>query len=141
MLRELADYEKLSHEVDFRDEDLHRHLFGPRPYAEVLIAEDESGAAGFALFYHDFSTFSARPGIYLEDLFVRPAHRGAGHGLALLAGIARIALERGCGRMKWSVLDWNELALGFYRSLGSEPMDDWTVHRLSGDALRALAAR
>jgi GNAT superfamily N-acetyltransferase len=120
---------------------LRRNLFGPRPYAEVLIGEEDGEAAGFAIFFHNFSTFLGRPGIYLEDLFVRPDHRGKGYGRALLARLAKIALERDCGRLEWAVLDWNEPAIGFYRKLGARPNDDWTVFRLAGDALRDLGGR
>jgi GNAT superfamily N-acetyltransferase len=121
------------------------HLFGPRPMAEVLLAEVPGDAgpepAGFALFFHNFSTFLGRPGIYLEDLFVRPEMRGRGIGATLLAHLARVAVERGCGRFEWSVLDWNEPAIGFYRSLGAEPLAEWTVFRVAGDALIRLAER
>lgn len=140
LIRELAQYERLLHEVTMTEERLRTALFGPRPYAEVVIAEGEGGEAlGFALFFHNFSTFLGLPGIYLEDLFVRPAHRGGGTGRALLAYLARLARERGCGRLEWSVLDWNEPAIGFYRRLGAEPNDEWTVYRLTGDALERLA--
>lgn len=139
LIRALADYEKLSHEVVLDIADLRRGLFGERPYAEALIAEADGRAVGFALFFHNFSTFLAKPGIYLEDLFVRPEHRGEGHGRALLAELARLAVERGCGRLEWSVLDWNEPSIRFYRSLGAVPMDDWTVFRLAGEALMTLA--
>lgn len=118
-----------------------RWLFGPRPAAEVLIAEWEGEPAAFALFFHNFSTFLGRPGLYLEDLFVRPAHRGRGIGGRLLAELARLAVDRECGRLEWSVLDWNESAIGFYRALGAEPQDDWTVFRVTGEALSRLAAR
>ena len=114
-------------------------LFGPRPYAEVLIGEVDGEALGFALFFHNFSTFEGRPGIYLEDLFVRPEARGQGLGKALLAELARIAVERGCARLEWWVLDWNEPSIGFYKSLGARPMDEWTVMRVDGAALAALA--
>lgn len=139
LIRELAEYERLSHEVVFREDELRDHLFGERRYAEVLLAEESGEAVGFALFFHNFSTFLGKPGIYLEDIYVRPERRGNGHGKALLAEIARIAVERGCGRVEWSVLDWNEPSIAFYRSLGAVTMDEWTVHRLTGDALRALA--
>ena len=141
LLRELADYEKLSHEVVFDDDEFGRYMFGERPMVDVLLAECDGTAVGFALFYHDFSTFMGKPGVYLEDIFVRPEHRGHGHGKALIAGVAATALERGCARMKWSVLDWNEPAIDFYRGLGAEPMPDWTTWRLSGEALDQLAAR
>ncbi len=136
----LADYERLRHEVVLDPAVLAEHLFGPRPYAEVLIALADAGdAAGFALFFHNFSTFLGRPGIHLEDLFVRPEHRGAGHGRALLRELGRLALARGCGRVEWSVLDWNEPSIAFYRSLGAVPMEEWTVYRVTGDTMAALA--
>jgi len=136
---ELAAYEKLRHEVVATEDDLHRTLFGPRRYAEVLIARLDGKAVGFALFFHNYSTFLGRPGIYLEDLFVRPAARGEGVGLALLRRLAQVALERECGRVEWWVLDWNERAIGFYERLGAVAMDDWKVFRLSGTALESLA--
>lgn len=138
-IRELADYEKLAHEVRFDESTLARHLFGPRPHAEVLIGEVDGAPQGFALFFHNFSTFEGKPGIYLEDLFVRPAARGHGLGKALLKELARLAVERDCARLEWWVLDWNAPAIGFYRSLGARPMDDWTLMRVDGPALRALA--
>lgn len=140
LICELADYEKLSHEVVTDEQQLGRHLFGPRPYAETLIAEWDGAPAGFALFFHNFSTFLGRPGIYLEDVFVRPEQRGRGIGRALLARLARIGEERGCGRMEWWVLDWNDPAIGFYRRLGAVAMDEWTVFRLTGEPLARLAA-
>ncbi len=140
LIRELAEYERLSHEVVLSESNLREHLFGRRRYAEVLVAEDGASVVGFALFFHNFSTFLARPGIYLEDLFVRPSHRGKGHGKALLLELARIAVQRGCGRLEWAVLDWNTPAIEFYRSLGAVPMHEWTVFRVAGDALRALGA-
>ncbi|MBC2669726.1 GNAT family N-acetyltransferase [Novosphingobium piscinae] len=141
LIRELAAYEKLAHEVRFDIAELGEQLFGPRPMAEVLIGECAGQAQGFALFFHNFSTFEGRPGIYLEDLFVRPAARGAGLGTALLAALAALALERGCARFEWSVLDWNTPSIGFYRALGARAMDDWTVMRVDGAALAALAKR
>lgn len=138
LIRALAEYERLAHVVELDADELRRHLFGPRPHAEVLIAEDDA-IVGFALFFHNFSTFLGRPGIYLEDIFVRPEHRGRGHGRALLGEIARIAVERECGRIEWSVLDWNETAIAFYRGLGAEPVDGWTVYRMSGGAIARLA--
>lgn len=141
LIRELADYEKLVHEVKTDAQRMHDHLFGPRPYAEVLIGEVDGVAQGFALFFHNYSTWLSQPGIYLEDLYVRPAARGAGLGKALLTELARLAVERGCGRLEWSVLDWNEPAIGFYRSLGARPQDEWTVYRLTGDALGDLARK
>jgi GNAT superfamily N-acetyltransferase len=140
LIRALAEYERLSQEVVMDAELLRRSLFGERPYAEVLIAEENGASAGFALFFHNFSTFVGRPGIYLEDLFVRPEHRGKGYGRALLKRLAEIAVERDCGRLEWAVLDWNEPALGFYRSLGARPNEEWTVYRLAGDSLADLAA-
>lgn len=139
LIRELAEYELLAHEVVLDERRLHEHLFGPRPFAEVLLAEERGEVVGFALFFHNYSTFLGRPGVYLEDLFVRPQHRGRGHGKALLSAVARLAVQRGCGRLEWSVLDWNESAIGFYRSLGAVAMDEWTVYRLTGDALIAAA--
>lgn len=138
-IRELGDYERLSHEVAADEAGLAAQLFGERPRAEVLIAEVDGAAAGFALFFHNFSTFVGKPGLYLEDLFVRPAFRGHGLGKRLMARLARIAVERDCGRFEWSVLDWNTPAIDFYRSLGATGMDEWTVQRVSGDALHALA--
>lgn len=139
-IRRLAEYERLAHEVVATEEGLRRWLFGERRYAEVLIAEWDGEPAGFALFFHNFSTFLGRPGLYLEDLFVTPERRGHGIGRALLAHLARLAVERGCGRLEWWVLDWNEDAIRFYRSLGATPMDEWTVFRLTGEALDRLAA-
>jgi GNAT superfamily N-acetyltransferase len=140
LIRALAEYEKLSDEVRFDEAVLGEKLFGPRPYAEVLIGEVEGEPQGFALFFHNFSTFEGRPGIYLEDLFVRPEARGAGLGKALLAELARLALKRDCARLEWWVLDWNEPAIGFYQSLGARGMDEWTVMRVDGEALAALAS-
>ena len=140
LIRELADYEKLADEVRFDEAVLGDHLFGPRPMAEVIIGEVDGVAQGFALFFHNFSTFEGRPGIYLEDLFVRPAARGGGLGKALLAHLAKLAMERGFARLEWWVLDWNEPAIGFYRKLGARPMDEWTTMRLDGEALAQLGA-
>lgn len=140
LIRELAAYEKLAHEVVTTEAQLRANLFGARPQAECVIAEDAGEAAGFALFFHNFSTFLGRHGLYLEDLFVLPAHRGRGIGRALLVYLARLAIERGCGRFEWSVLDWNESAKGFYRSLGAHHIEAWQIFRLTGDALQALAA-
>jgi GNAT superfamily N-acetyltransferase len=140
-IRQLAEYEKLAHEVVADEATLAGYLFGERPMAEVLVAEVAGQPAGFALFFHNFSTFLGRPGIYLEDLFVRPEWRGSGVGGALLAHLARVAVERGCGRFEWSVLDWNESAIGFYRGLGAVPLDGWTVFRVTGEALTRLAER
>lgn len=138
-IRELADYEKLLDQCVATEESLARHLFGERPVAECVLAEWDGSAVGFALFFHNFSTFLARPGIYLEDLYVQPSYRGHGIGKALLRHLAALAVKRGCGRLEWSVLDWNEPSIGFYRSLGAEPMNEWTVFRLSGAALENLA--
>lgn len=140
LIKELAVYEKLAHEVVSTEDQLREALFGPRPAAEVVIAYAGDEPAGFAMFFQTFSTFVGRPGMYLEDLFVVPKWRGRGLGRRLLAHLARIAVDRGYGRMEWSVLDWNELALRVYRAVGARAMDEWTVHRLSGDSLRALAA-
>jgi GNAT superfamily N-acetyltransferase len=139
LIRGLARYEKLEQEVVMTEEVLATGLFGERPYAEVVLAEDEGRPVGFALFFHNFSTFLGRPGIYLEDLFVVPEQRGQGIGRALLAHLARLAVERGCGRLEWSVLDWNRDAIGFYERLGARPNSEWTVYRLTGEALSVLA--
>ncbi len=141
LIRELAEYEKLGHEVRFDEARLGEHLFRAHPMAEVAIGELDGVARGFALFFHNFSTFEGRPGIYLEDLFVRPAARGVGLGKALLAHLAALALERGCARLEWAVLDWNEPAIAFYRSLGARPLDGWTTMRLAGDELARLGAQ
>jgi GNAT superfamily N-acetyltransferase len=139
LITALAVYEKLRHEVVATEAGLRAALFGPKPDAEVLVAYAGDAPAGFALFFHNFSTFLGRRGLYLEDLFVRPEWRGHGIGKRLLVELARIAVERGCGRFEWSVLDWNEPAIGFYRKLGAVPLDDWTIFRVTGDALRRLA--
>ena len=139
LVRELAEYERLLDQVVLTEQDIHRDLFGPRPHAEAVIAREGDEPVGFALWFHNYSTFAGRPGLYLEDLFVRPACRGRGYGEALLRYLARVALQRGCARFEWSVLDWNEPALAFYRKLGAVPMDEWTVQRVSGEALGALA--
>jgi len=139
-IRELAEYEKLSREVVATEEGLRESLFGERRYAEVLIAEHDGSPAGFALFFHNFSTFLGKPGIYLEDLYVNPVFRGTGIGKKLLVHLARLAKRRGCGRLEWWVLDWNEPAIGFYESLNATAMDDWTVYRLAGKALEDLAS-
>jgi GNAT superfamily N-acetyltransferase len=138
-IRGLAEYEKLLHECHATEEKIRASIFGPHPDAEVVIAEVDGAPAGFALFFHNYSTFLAQRGLYLEDLFVLPEFRGRGVGRALLAHLARLAIERGCGRLEWWVLDWNEAAIRFYRSLGAVPMSDWTVQRVSGDALTQLA--
>ena len=139
-IRDLADYEKLAHEVRFDEAMLRDKLFGARPYAEVVIGEINGKPQGFALFFHNFSTFEGRPGIYLEDLFVRPEARGSGLGKALLIHLAALCTQRDCARLEWSVLDWNAPAIGFYQSLGARMMDEWTVMRVDGDALTSLAA-
>jgi GNAT superfamily N-acetyltransferase len=141
LIRGLARFEKLEHEVVMTEELLAASLFGKRPYAEVLLAEDDGLAVGFALFFHNFSTFLGRPGIYLEDLFVLPEQRGLGVGRMLLVRLARLAVERGCGRLEWAVLDWNRDAIGFYERLGARPNSDWTVYRLTGEALTGLAGQ
>ena len=140
LIRDLADYEKLAHEVRFDEAVLGEKLFGVRPYAEVVIGELDGGPQGFALFFHNFSTFEGKPGIYLEDLFVRPGARGSGLGKALLSHLAKLAVERDCARLEWSVLDWNEPAIGFYKKLGARLMDEWTVMRVDGPALQQLGA-
>jgi len=122
------------------EETLRGSLFGERPYAEVLMASVDGESVGFALFFHNFSTFLGKPGIYLEDLYVRPAYRGSGAGRALLSRLAQLAVERSCGRLESWVLDWNEPSIGFYEKLGAEAMDDWTVYRLTGEALRRMAS-
>jgi GNAT superfamily N-acetyltransferase len=141
LIRELAEFERLLHEVQATEEQLREQLFGARPGAEVVIARLRDEVAGFALFFYNFSTFLAKPGIYLEDLYVRAKFRGQGCGEALLRHLARTALERNCGRLEWSVLDWNVRAIDFYKSLGAVPMDQWTVHRVTGDALVKLAGK
>ncbi len=138
-IRALADYERLADAVVLDRLTLGCHLFGDKPMAEVLIGEIDGTPRGFALFFHNFSTFEGKPGIYLEDLFVDPEARGAGLGKALLARLAQLAMERGCARLEWSVLDWNEPSIAFYKALGAKAMDDWTINRVDGDALVALA--
>lgn len=138
LIRALAEYEKLSAEVVATEAQLALHLFGDRPAAEVLLAETDGRCAGFALFFQNYSTFLARPGIYLEDLFVEPEKRGHGIGRRLLETIARLAVERGCGRFEWAVLDWNAPAIEFYKRMGARPLDEWTVFRLSGESLQRL---
>jgi len=141
LIRGLAEYERLAHEVVADEATLAANLFGDRRVAEVVIADHDGEPAGFALFFHNFSTFLGRPGIYLEDLFVRPERRGRGIGETLLAFLAKLAVERGCGRLEWSVLDWNEPAIRFYERLGARPMEEWTIHRVTGEALATLAER
>lgn len=140
LIRELADYERMAEQVVATQADIARALFGEHPCAEAVIARVGEEAVGFALFFQSFSTFVGRPGLYLEDLYVRPSHRGRGIGRRLLAHLASLAVERDCGRFEWSVLDWNELAISSYRRAGAVPMDEWTVYRLAGEPLRALAA-
>jgi GNAT superfamily N-acetyltransferase len=139
LIRELAEFERLLHEVTATEEQLHEHLFGPRPKAEVIMGRLPDGeVAGFALYFHNFSTFLAKPGIYLEDLYVRQHYRGRGYGEQLLRRLAGIAVERNCGRLEWSVLDWNQRAIDFYKSLGAVPMNEWTIYRVTGSALQKL---
>lgn len=139
-IRGLAEYERLPHEVVATEDLLRETLFGPRAAAEVVLAHEGEEPAGFALFFHNYSTFLGRPGLYLEDLFVFPRYRGRGLGRRLLEHLAKLAVQRGCGRFEWAVLDWNVDAIGFYEALGARPMSDWTVYRVSGDALQKLAA-
>jgi GNAT superfamily N-acetyltransferase len=140
LVRELARYERLEHQVVGSADDLREHLFGARPYAEVLLAEDGGEIVGFALFFHNYSTFLARPGLYLEDLFVVPEKRRSGHGKALLVEVARVATARGCGRLEWSALAWNEPALAFYRAMGASVLGEWRILRVTGESLERLAA-
>jgi len=140
LIRGLADYERLSHEVTADAETLRRSLFGARCIAEVVIAEVDGTPVGFALFFHNFSTFLGLPGIYIEDVYIEPAWRGKGLGQALLSHVARLAKERGCGRLEWAVLDWNEPAISFYKKLGARPLDDWTIFRVAGSALDKLGS-
>jgi GNAT superfamily N-acetyltransferase len=141
LVRELAIYEKLEQHANATPEDFRQHLFSPRPAAEAALAEVNGQAVGFALWFSTFSTFRGQPGLYLEDIFVKPACRGRGIGKALLAAVAAKAVERDCGRLEWSVLDWNAPAIGFYRSLGARSMDEWTVYRIDEEPLRRLAER
>lgn len=138
LIRELARYEQLEHEVTMTADDIRSTLFGERPVAEALLAEVDGQAVGLALFFSSYSTFLGRPGIYLEDLFVKPEHRGSGLGKALLREIARIAVRRGCGRLEWAVLNWNRPAIDFYEKLGARPNSEWTTYRLTGEALQRL---
>ena len=140
-IRELAEYEHLAHEVVATEEELRASLFGARRYAEVVFGCLNDEPVGFALFFHSYSTFLGRPGLYLEDLYVRPAARGRRVGLRLLAWLAQTAVERGCGRLEWAVLDWNEPAIGFYQKLGAVVKDEWKIFRVTGTALARLAAR
>jgi GNAT superfamily N-acetyltransferase len=139
LIRALATYERAPNEVTATEQGLTEVLFGQKPAAEVLLAFENETAVGFAVFFHNFSTWLGRPGLYLEDLFVGPEHRGKGYGRALLIHLAKIARHRGCGRMEWAVLDWNEPAIEFYRKLGAKPMDEWTVFRLTRDGIAKLA--
>ncbi len=140
LIRELAEYERLSHDVVLKEADLREQLFGRTPRAEVLIAEEDGVVVGLALYFSNFSTFLCRPGLYLEDLFVRPPYRHKGYGRALLRELARIAVQRACGRLEWAVLDWNKPAIEFYRGLGAVLMHEWRIFRLTGDALRKLGS-
>lgn len=139
-IRELARYEHLEHEVVASAADLRERLFGERRYAEVVFAHHEGAPVGFALFFHNFSTFKGQPGIYLEDLYVKPHMRGRGIGRQLLAHLARLAIERRCARLEWAVLEWNAPSIAFYRNLGAQPLEDWRIFRLTGAALEQLAA-
>jgi GNAT superfamily N-acetyltransferase len=139
LIRDLATYERAPNEVSATEEQLVDVLFGKRPAAEVLLAFEKDMPVGFAVFFYNFSTWLGRPGLYLEDLFVKPEKRGKGYGRELLVHLAKIALERGCGRMEWAVLDWNEPAIAFYRALGAKPMDEWSVFRLTRDGIARLA--
>ena len=138
-IKELAEYEKLSHEVVATEEKLNKSLFGARPLAEVIIADYLTKPVGFSLFFHNFSTFLGQPGIYIEDIYIKPDHRGRGIGKTILVYLAKLAIERGCGRIEWSVLDWNINALNFYNELGAQAMDGWTVFRLSAETLSHLS--
>jgi GNAT superfamily N-acetyltransferase len=140
LIRALAEYERLEHAVVATEQDLRESLFGPKPSAEVVLARVGQDAVGFAVWFYSYSTFLARPGLYIEDVFVFPEWRGRGIGRALVTYLARVAVARNCGRMEWSVLDWNETAIGFYRRLGATPMDEWTVFRITGDALKQLGS-
>jgi GNAT superfamily N-acetyltransferase len=139
LIQALADYERLAHEVTGNEAELTEHLFGDRPLAEVLLAEYGDKPIGFALFFHNYSTFLTKPGIYLEDLFVLPDYRSQGIGKALLSRLAAIALQRNCGRLEWSVLDWNEPAIGFYQRIGATVLPDWRICRVTGEAIAALS--
>jgi GNAT superfamily N-acetyltransferase len=138
LIRELAEYEKLTHEIALDADRMREHLFGARPYAEVILSEHEGAVTGMAFFFMSYSTFQSKPGLYLEDLFVRPEYRGLGHGKGLLVRLAQLAVERDCARMEWRVLDWNEPSIRFYESLGAVALPDWTTYRLAGEALARL---
>jgi GNAT superfamily N-acetyltransferase len=140
-IQALAEFENLTHEVTATEEELRTELFGAMPRAEVLLACENERPVGFALFFHNFSTFLSRTGLYVEDLFVLPEYRGKGYGRALMLQLAKVARERGCGRFEWTVLDWNQPAIDFYRSLGAEPMSQWIIQRVTGEALTKLASR
>jgi GNAT superfamily N-acetyltransferase len=141
MIVELAVFEKLEHLVVATEDLLHEGLFGERPACEAIIGEEDGVVVGFALFFHNFSTFLTKKGLYLEDLYVRQSHRGKGYGTQLLKRLAQIAVERNCGRFEWSVLDWNEPAIQFYKSMGADILPDWRICRLTGDTLTAMAER
>lgn len=138
LVRELAEFERLLHEVRVQPDELREHLFGPRPYCDAALVRVGEEVAGFALWFHNYSTFLGRAGLYLEDLYVRPQYRGQGIGRALLVHLAGLAVERGCGRMEWAVLDWNTRAMEFYDSLGAKAVPEWTIYRLTGEALQKL---
>lgn len=140
LIRELASYERLEHEVSMTADDIRRTLFGDLRFAEGLLAEVDGEPVGLALFFSNYSTFLGRPGLYLEDLFVKPEHRGTGLGKSLLREVARIAVERGCGRLEWAVLNWNQTAIAFYEKLGARPNSEWTTYRLTGEALERLGS-
>jgi GNAT superfamily N-acetyltransferase len=140
LIGELAEFEQLAHLVETSEERLRPHLFGDKPAAECLVGEVDDAVAAFALFFTNFSTFKCRPGLYLEDLYVQPAHRGTGLGKALLTALAELAVRRGCGRFEWSVLDWNANAIAFYERMGAQVLPDWRICRVTGDALQALGA-
>ncbi|HWB13203.1 MAG TPA: GNAT family N-acetyltransferase [Pirellulales bacterium] len=137
LIRKLAEYEQLTHELRFDEGQMTEHLFGKRPYAEVLLAEDDGQAVGYAVFFHNYSTFVGRPGIYLEDIFVLPDYRGRGHGRALFQAVVHVAAQRGCGRMEWAALNWNEPAIEFYESFGATRLSEWTTFRLTKEQLAA----
>jgi GNAT superfamily N-acetyltransferase len=139
LIKALAEYEKLSHAVTGSVADLEKHLFGPRPFAEAILAELDGQAVGWALFFYNYSTFLTKPGIYLEDLFVLPEFRGRGIGKSLIVYLAQLAVDRDCGRLEWSVLDWNELAIGFYKRMGADVLPDWRICRVTGESLASLA--